>query len=92
MLSPYLLAVYLDELSIQLGSARVGCTVKNMVVNRLMFVDDIYVFSPSVTGLQCLLKVFGQYYAEHESIFNCNKKLAFFCPKIINNLLHRIFF
>ena len=27
ILSPYLFAVYLDELSIQLGSARVGCTV-----------------------------------------------------------------
>jgi len=35
VLSPYLFAVYLDELSIQLGSARVGCTVGNMVVNHL---------------------------------------------------------
>ena len=43
VLSPYLLAVYLDELSIQLGSARVGCTVRNMVVNHLMFADDICV-------------------------------------------------
>ena len=29
VLSPCLFAVYLDELSIQLGSARVGCTVGN---------------------------------------------------------------
>jgi len=41
VLSPYLFPVYLDELSIQLGSARVGCTVENMVVNHLMFADDI---------------------------------------------------
>jgi len=27
VLNPYLFALYLDELSIQLGSARVGCTV-----------------------------------------------------------------
>ena len=81
MLSPYLLAVYLDELSDQLGSARVGCTVRNMVVNRLMLVDDIYVFSPSVTGLQCLLKVCGDYAAERESIFNCNKNWLFLPQK-----------
>ena len=41
VLSQYLFAVYLDELSIQLGSARVGCTVGNMVVNHLAFADDI---------------------------------------------------
>ena len=58
VLSPYLFAVYLDELSIQLGSARVGCTVGNMVVN-LMFADDICVFSPSINGLQCLLNICG---------------------------------
>jgi len=80
VLSPYLLAVYLAELSIQLGSARVGCTVKNMVVNRLMFVDYIYAFSPSVTGLQCLLKVCGDYTAEHESIATKNWRL--FAPKV----------
>jgi len=66
VLSPYLFAVYLDELSIQLGSARVGCTVGNMVVNHLMFADDICVFSPSISGLQCLLNICGDYGAEHK--------------------------
>ena len=65
VLSSYIFAVYLDELSIQLGSARVGCTVGNMVVNRLMFADDICVFSPSISGLQCLLNICGDYAAEH---------------------------
>jgi len=37
VLKPYLFAVYQDELLDQLGSARVGCTVRNMVVNHLMF-------------------------------------------------------
>jgi len=41
VLSPYLFAVYLDELSNQLVSARVVCTVGNMAVNHLMFADDI---------------------------------------------------
>jgi len=82
VLSPYLFAVYLDELSIQLGSARVGCTVGNMVVNHLMFADDIYVFSPSINGLQYLLNIYGDYAAEHEITFNCNKTIGvLFCPK-----------
>jgi len=82
VLSPYLLAVYLDELSIQLGSARVGSTVANMVVNHLMFADDICVFSPSISGLQCRLNICGDYAAEHESTFNCNKTIGvLFCPK-----------
>jgi len=80
--SPYLFAVYLDELSIQLESARVGCTVGNMVVNHLIFADDICVFSPSISVLQCLLNICGDYAAEHEINFNCNKTIGvLFCPK-----------
>ena len=83
VLSPwYLFAAYLDELSIQLGSARVGCTMGNMVVNHLKFADDICVFSPSISGLQCLLNICGDYAAEHEITFNCNKTTGvLFCPK-----------
>jgi len=55
VLSPYLFAVYLDELSEQLDSARVSCTVGNLVVNVLMSVDDVCVFRPSISGLQRLL-------------------------------------
>ena len=65
VLSPYLFAVYLDELSIQVGSARVGCTVGNTVVNHLIFADDTCVFSTSISGLQCLLNICGDYAAEH---------------------------
>ena len=82
VLSPYLFAVYLDELSNQLGSARVGCTVGNMVVNHLIFADDVCVFSPSISGLQCLLNICVDYVAEHEITFNCNKTIGvLFCPK-----------
>jgi len=82
VLSPNLFAVYLDELSIQLGSARVGCTVANMVVNHLKFAVGICVFSPSISGLQCLLNICGDYAAEHEITFNCKKTIGvLFLPK-----------
>ena len=40
VLSAYLFAVHLDELSVQQGTARLRCTVGNMVVNHLLFGDD----------------------------------------------------
>ena len=49
----------------------------NMVVKHLIFSDDIRVFSPSICGLQCLLNISGDYAAEHEIIFNCNKTIGF---------------
>ena len=57
-------AVYLDELSYQLGSARVGCAEGNTVVNNLKFADGICVFRPTVSGLQRLLNICGDYAAE----------------------------
>jgi len=82
VLSPYLFAVYLDELSIQLGSVRVGCIVGNMFANHLMFADDICVFDHSISGLQCLLNICGDYAAENEMTFNCNKTIGvLFYPK-----------
>ena len=54
----------------------------NMVVNHLMFADDICAFSPRISGLQCLLNICGDYAAEHEITFNCNKTTGVvFCPK-----------
>jgi len=53
-----------------------------MVVNHLMFADDIRVFSPSISGLQYLLNICGDYTAEHETTFNCKKTIGvLFCPK-----------
>ena len=55
---------------------------KNMVVNNLMFADDICVFSPSISGLQCLLNICGDCAAEHEITFNYNETIGvIFCPK-----------
>jgi len=52
-----------------------------MVVIHVMFADDVCVFSPSTSGLQHL-NICGNYAAEHEIVFNCNKTIGvLFCPK-----------
>ena len=52
ILSPFLFAVYIDELSLCLHSANIGCRLSNMIVNHLLFADDAVI-------LLILLKVFN---------------------------------
>jgi len=56
-----------------------------------MFADDICVFSPSISGLQCLLDICGDYAAEHESLAVTKQLVFLFTQKSINNLPHQIF-
>jgi len=41
-----MIVLFYTELSVQLGSARVGCTAENVnvVMNKLLFADNICVF------------------------------------------------
>ena len=54
VLSPYLLA--LDDLSNELNNIKAGCYI-GVLLNHLMFADDICVFCPSVRWLQRVLDV-----------------------------------
>ena len=57
VLSPYLYALYLDELSEKLNLVRAGCCIGSTCLNHLMFADDICLFAPTLKGMQCLLDV-----------------------------------
>jgi len=70
--SPYLFAVYLDDLSNELNNIKAGCCIGE-ILNRLMFADDICVFCPSVRWLQRILDVCQAYAKPHGIIFNCSK-------------------
>ena len=48
VLSPYLFAVYLDYLSNELNTIKAGCYIGEVLLNHLMFADDICVFCPVV--------------------------------------------
>ena len=43
VLSPYLFAVYLDDLSTELNNLKAGCYIGVVLLNHLMFADDICV-------------------------------------------------
>jgi len=76
VLSPYLFAVYLDDLSSELNNIKAGCYISEVSSNHLMFADDICVFCPSVRWLQRILDECQACAESHGIIFNCNKTVC----------------
>ncbi len=56
ILSPHLFKIYVDDLSVSLNSLKIGCVVTNMIINHLMYADDIVLISPSSAGLSTLIE------------------------------------
>ena len=75
VLSPYLFAVYLDDLFNELN-IEAGCYIGEVLLNHLMFADDICVLCPSVRWLQRILDVCQAYPESHGIIFNYNKTVC----------------
>ena len=76
VLSPYLFAVYLDDLSNELNNIKAGCYSGEVLLNHLMFADNICMFCPSVRWLQRTLDVCQAYAESNGIIFNCNKTVC----------------
>ena len=66
----YPLAVYINDLSIQLSLCTTGCLVGSSLINHLVYADDLAIVSPCSAGLQQLLKVCTQYGLEYDITFN----------------------
>jgi len=64
----------LDDLSNELNNIKAGYYIGEVLLNHLMFADDIYVFCPSVRWLQ--LDVCQAYAETHGIIFNCSKTVC----------------
>ena len=55
VLSSQMFVVYLVDLFLELNNIKSGCCMVEILLNDLMFANDIYVFWPSVRGLQSRL-------------------------------------
>ena len=73
VLSPYLFNIYMDNLSDELSSHKIGCIVNDQVVNHNIYADDIALFSPSMSGLQKLVNVCNTYMTSMKLSLNANK-------------------
>jgi len=59
-----------------LYNIKAGCYIGEVLLNHLMFADDISLFCPSVRWLQEKLDVCQAYAELHGIIFNCNKTVC----------------
>ena len=66
-------ALYLDDLSTQLSHIKAGRYIGEVLLNNLMFSDNICVFCPSVLELQKILDVCQAYAKSHGINFNCSE-------------------
>lgn len=73
ILSPYLFCIYVDDLSIALNQTGIGCKINNVIVNHLMYADDLVLIAPSSAGLQKLINTCELFGSSHDIMFNTKK-------------------
>ena len=76
ILSPVLFNVYVDDLSIVLNKSNVGCLLNGVVMNHLVYADDMVLTAPSVNALQVLLSKCEVYARDHNIIYNVKKTVC----------------
>ena len=69
----YLFCIDVDELSKMLNNVLVGCFVGTMLVNHLMYADDLVLLSPSAAGLSILLSICSTYGIEYDVMYKVQK-------------------
>ena len=85
VLSSYFFNVYMDDLSEKLNDLKIGCMVGALIINHLLYADDLVLISPSSRGLHTLLEVCEKFGFKNDIIFNA-KKSAIMCFKPKNHL------
>jgi len=57
ILSPYLFAIYIDDITVQLRNSGYGIRIGNIFAGCLLYADDIALLSCSCCGLQKLINI-----------------------------------
>ncbi len=72
--SPYLFNVYMDDLSNELNAYKIGCVSGNIIINHLMYADDLVLLCPYSKGLATLLKICVKYGIANDFIVQLQKE------------------
>ena len=73
IISALLYCVYTNGLFDELRRMTVGCCIGRDFVGALGYADDLFLLSPSLDGLQDMLKVCEQYAKKHNLAFSTNE-------------------
>ena len=73
-----------DDLSVTLNACRVGCCVGNVIINHLMYADDLVILAQSVAGLSKLLRICESFGESNDIVFNQKKSASlYFISKML---------
>ncbi len=73
ILLPYLFNAYMDDLSRELNACKIVCITGAMLINHLMYADDLVIMCPYSRGLAGLLKICSKYGIENDISYNSTK-------------------
>ena len=68
----------MDELSVCLHKLPIGCCSGDIVVNHLMYADDIVLLAPSAKGMQTIIETTYAYGNTYDIVFNITKSQVMF--------------
>ena len=69
----YIIYIYVDELSEELNKCNVGCNLNGLLINHIMYADDLVLISPSSAGLSQLLRECEKFGTRHDVKYNAKK-------------------
>ena len=86
VLSPDFYCLYIDDLILILERLNIGCHLKNAFLSVLIYADDMALLSPTLKGLQILLKSCEAYCLEWDICLNHTKSKTMAFGKKITGL------
>ena len=78
ILSPLFFTVYMDDLSNSLNDAKVGCSMDGVIINRLMYADDLFLIPTPISAMQILLNCCDSFARNHDVLYSTRKSVCMF--------------
>ena len=84
VLSPFLFAVYLDGLLVELSKSGVGCHWGSNFAGAFSYADDVVLLAPCASALRTMLNICSLFAVSHKLEFNSMKTqlMCFYCPSV----------
>ena len=79
VLSPFLFAVFVDGVLVKLKNSSLGCRVRGLLINAIMYADDLLLLSLSLRDLQLMVNLCNMEFKALGLSINIAKSA---CPRI----------
>ena len=76
MLSPYFFSIFVDDIVNKITECNLGCYIRNICTSIFLYADDTIFLSPSVSGLQSLLRACEMAIQETDMEINASKTVC----------------